>query len=146
MENKVKYILIGIVAVVAVVGAIGYFVLSETANPPTKTTIDLYNNEQNSIDSLINTYKNNPNVDNETITWLESLDSSYVMLNVLSGGVNGYVIMKRDEANKIPNDNDTSVMTKVVIRGHIKDTHNLAGSYTDVALIENVEFVGREPI
>ncbi|MDR0911434.1 MAG: hypothetical protein LBM96_02395 [Methanobrevibacter sp.] len=143
-KTKKFYIILAIVVIIAVAGVAGYFVLSGTTNPPTKTTIDLYNNEQNSIDSLINAYKSNPDVDNETIKWLESLDSSYVTLMVLGGGVNGHVVMKRDEANKIPNDNDTSVMSKVVIEGYVKETHHLA--YSDVSLIEDVKFIGRQPI
>jgi hypothetical protein len=143
MDKKIiGLIIVIIIGVVAVSGCIG----NSDSSPATKTTIDLYNNDQKSIGSLINTYKNHPNVDNETIKWLESLDSSYVVLDVLGGGVNGFVVMKRDEANKIPNDNDTSVMTKVVITGYIKETHNLAGSYSDINLIEDVEFVERKPI
>ena len=145
MEQK-SIIIIALVAIIVILGGVvGYFVLSDTVTPSTKTTIDLYNNQQNSVDSIINIYKNNPRVDNDTIKWLESLDSSYVILNVLDGGVSGFVVMKRDEANKIPNDNDTSVMTKVVIEGYVKESHSLDG-ISDVNLIEEVEFVKRQPI
>ncbi|MGL6299172.1 MAG: hypothetical protein ACRC1M_08405 [Methanobacteriaceae archaeon] len=130
-------------AIVAVVGILA-FTLGNVVNPPTKTTVDLYNNEQNSIVSIVKLYKTNPMADNETIKWLESLDSSYVIMATL-GGVNGYVVMKRDDANKIPTDNDTSTMTKVVIEGYVKEVHNLDG-ISDVTLLEDVTFVKRQPI
>ena len=144
METK-KIVIIVIIAVVVIVGGVIGYTLMTGELSPTKTTIDLYNNEQKSVSRLIDLYKDDDNVDNETIKWLESFDSSYVVLEVLEGS-DGFIIMKRDEANRIPSDNDTSIMTKVVIKALVKETHNLGTGLSDVSLVEKVEFVKRQAI
>lgn len=146
MENKIKYIIIAIIAIV-IVGGILAFTIGANMSTQSKTTVELYNNDQNSISSKINEIESPQSpykdmVDNKTVEWLKSLDDSYVVLD----GLNGFYVMKREEANKIPNDNDTSIMTLVVIKGVVKETHNLGSGLPDYTLLDNVEFVNRKQI
>ena len=137
-----KKIIIAIISLLIVVGVVTFLMIENSI--PEKTTISLYDdNEQNSIAHIINNYKDYPNVDNETIKWLKSLDNSYVALNMLSGG---YVIMKRDEANKITYEEDPSVNSQVIIKGYVKKSYILSDSLIEVSLIEDVEFVNRTAI
>jgi len=151
-----KKIIIGVLVAVIII-LIGTFAvfMGMTSNTTsnvgaTKTTIELYNDEKKSVDSIINTiedpnYRDKDKLNNETVNWLKSLDDSYVVLEVING-LDGYVVMKRDEANKIPPDNDTSIMTVIVIKGFVKETHNLGAGLSDYTLIENVEFVNRRAL
>lgn len=166
MENKIKYIIIAVIAIIVIAGAIfavNTLMADEDGNSPladaglvkSEYVINFYSDgsQSGSIKSNVETYRTNQfmkdEVNNDTIKWIESFDNNeYVYIS----GDTANFIMKRTDYDILKSQIDTSELSsgydpieyfKVTIRANMLETHSLGSGYKDVIHIENIDFVNK---
>ena len=150
MENKNKYIILIVVAIiiVAIIGAFAYInntQLNDTGRSMSldgKTEFRVYAFEPSSAESQIETMKEDYldfGYNNETIKWLEGF-SNYVLVDSDSANL----LMTREEASKLPvvrDYGDYDTMYYNVIKCEVVETHSMGSGLKDIILVKDVEFV-----
>jgi hypothetical protein len=166
MENKIKYIIIAIIAIVIIAGAIlavNMMLTSEDGSSPladagvikTEYTMSFYGdnsemrNPSSEADSFMSNQFMKEDMDNNTMDWLKGFDSNYVYI---SGPSSDY-IMSRSDYNKLKSNIDTSELGwndgnmtyySVTFKADTGDIKPLGGGYKDVIQVSNVDFVSKE--
>lgn len=135
---KKSYFLIGIVVIlIAVLGCVYLsYLISET---PCETTIEVYVDSPITLDVFVNEIKTHPyfeGYDNDTLTWLESLNQNYVVFS----SNNSYYIMSQSDADRLPIEYATDVSITDICSCNIVNQKALGNNLRNVVLVENVQF------
>ncbi len=165
MENKIKYVIIAIIAIIILVGvvfAVNMLMADDNGNTPLESSgvvkseykINFYSDgsQEGSIESEVDNLKTNPylsDINNETIKWIESFNNNeYVYIS----GDSANFIMKRTDYDTLNSKIDTSQLSsgydpieyyKVTIKANLVETHSLGSGYKDVIYIKNIDFVNK---
>lgn len=135
---KKSYFLIGIVVIlIAVLGCVYLsYLISET---PCETTIEVCVDSPITLDVFVNEIKTHPyfeGYDNDTLTWLESLNQNYVVFS----SNNSYYIMSQSDADRLPIEYATDVSITDICSCNIVDQKAMGNNLRNVVLVENVQF------
>ena len=135
---KKSYFLIGIVVIlIAVLGCVYLsYLISET---PCETTIEVCVDSPITLDVFVNEIKTHPyfeGYDNDTLTWLESLNQNYVVFS----SNNSYYIMSQSDADRLPIEYATDVSITDICSCNIVNQKALGNNLRNVVLVENVQF------
>lgn len=135
---KKSYFLIGIVVIlIAVLGCVYLsYLISET---PSETTIEVYVDNPITLDAFVNEIKTHPYFeghDNDTLTWLESLNQNYVVFS----SNDSYYIMSQSDADRLPIEYATDVSITDICNCNIVDQKVMGNNLRNVVLVENVQF------
>ncbi len=138
--KKSYFTIFFVLILMAILGGICLSYFSSDTPVGEKNTIEFY------VDSSINlsvftneitTYSYFEGYDNDTLTWLESLNPNYVVFSA-----NGtYYIMSPYDASKVLVEFATDVSISDVCRCNIVDKKPLGDNLKEVYLVDNVEFV-----
>ena len=135
---KKSYFLIGIVVIlIAVLGCVYLsYLISET---PCETTIEVCVDSPIPLNVFVNEIKTHPyfeGYDNDTLTWLESLNQNYVVFS----SNDSYYIMSQSDADRLPIEYATDVSITDICSCNIVDQKALGNNLRNVVLVENVQF------
>ena len=121
----------------------GLFGGNNSNNGNSKTEFTIYGHSPKSVESQVSFIENDPSFynNNETKDWLKGLHN-YVMYDT----GHEYIVMDRNESNKIPNGTDFSKIECNVIKCNVVETHSLGSGLKDCILVKNVEVIGNKTI
>lgn len=109
------------------------------SEPPGETTIEIYVDSPITLDVFVKEIKTHPyfeGYDNDTLTWLESLNQNYIVFS----SNNSYYIMSQSDANMLPIEYATDVSITDICSCNIVDQKALGNNLRNVVLVENVQF------
>ena len=133
-----KYIPVIIIAIIAVIALVGAYSMTES-QPSNKTTLTVYMGSSN-VSNLADDIRTNSifsGYDNETLTWLESLNPDYTVLF----NNNSYVVMSESDASRIPMEFATDVSITYTFKCNVLEKKSLGNSLNDIMYVDNVEYI-----
>ena len=133
-----KYIPVIIIAIIAVIALVGAYSMTES-QPSNETTLTVYMGLSN-VSNLADDIRTNSifsGYDNETLTWLESLNPSYTVLF----NNESYVVMSESDASKIPMEFVTDVSITYTFKCNVLEKRSLGNNLNDILYVDNVEYL-----
>ena len=133
-----KYIPVIIIAIIAVIALVGAYFMTES-QPSNETTLTVYMGLSN-VSNLADDIRTNSifsGYDNETLTWLESLNPSYTVLF----NNESYVVMSESDASKIPMEFVTDVSITYTFKCNVLEKRSLGNNLNDILYVDNVEYL-----
>ena len=133
-----KYISVIIIAIIAVIALVGAYSMTES-QPSNETTLTVYMGLSN-VSNLADDIRTNSifsGYDNETLTWLESLNPSYTVLF----NNESYVVMSESDASKIPMEFVTDVSITYTFKCNVLEKRSLGNNLNDILYVDNVEYL-----
>lgn len=133
-----KYLAVILIAIIAIVAIISLYSQTET-QPSNETTLSVYMDSSNvsNLADNIKTHSIFSGYDNETLTWLESLNPDY---RVLSNN-DTYVVMSESDASKIPMEFATDVSITYTFKCNVLEKRSLGNGLKDILYVDNVEYL-----
>jgi hypothetical protein len=133
-----KYLPVIIIAVIAIAALVGIYSQTES-QPSNETTLTVYMGLSN-VSTLADDIRTNSifsGYDNETLTWLESLNPSYTVLF----NNESYVVMSESDASKIPMEFVTDVSITYTFKCNVLEKRSLGNNLNDILYVDNVEYL-----
>ena len=133
-----KYLAVILIAIIAIVAIISLYSQTET-QPSNETTLSVYMGLSN-VSTLADDIRTNSifsGYDNETLTWLESLNPSYTVLF----NNESYVVMSESDASKIPMEFVTDVSITYTFKCNVLEKRSLGNNLNDILYVDNVEYL-----
>ena len=140
---KKSYLTIGIIVIIIVILSCIFLGYTFSEHSSDKTTIEVYDDGYVNMSVFVNEIKTHDyfrGYDNDTLTWLESIDDDYIVLS----SNESYYIMSPEDANMIPFEFATDVSIQDTLECEIIDQKSLGSTIRDVCLVKNVEFISKK--
>lgn len=137
---KKELLIVISVVVIAVIALLGFYGFNQN-QPSNTSSIELYDGffyMDRFIDS-VKTQDYFKDYNNETLEWLETFDSKYLVFS----GKNIYVVMSKSDAEKVEIEFATDVSIKYTINCNILEKRSLGNNLGDVIYVKDVELVSK---
>lgn len=137
-----KLILAILIATVAAIAVYGAYAANETQSSD-MATLTVYTDSPTTLGDLVQSIKIHPYYtghDNDTLKWLESLESDYIVLS----NNETYVVMSKSNADKLPIEYATDVSITSTFKCNIIENKSLGNDLKDIVYVDKVELISKQ--